>query len=217
MRAGDESALVLRTPDGQTLVFDPDRNVNELSAAVSSSLSPWAFRIDTVWLTHASLTSTLELLNERIPVTSVVLAPVVYQTGADRKPFTVPSGIEAVKLKSNDGLQYGTDLEIRIVAESPSATALLISYNKMKVLVPGGVDFALIKETTPDALRDLSIIVVGEDDISYIPPRVWQALEPTAIAWNSTAVSPVVGWLSLDGGEVVSLVSDGSDFYFVND
>ncbi len=85
--------------------------------------------------------------------------------------------------------------------------------NKMKILVPGGVDYALIKATAPDALRDLSVIVVGEDDISYIPPRVWQALEPAAIVWHSTAVSPVAGWLSLDGGEVIPLVSDGSEIY----
>ncbi len=87
VRAGDESALVLRTPDGQTLVFDPGGNVNELSAAVSSSLSPWAFRVDEVWLTHAAPARALELLDERIPVTAVVLVPVVYQAGADRKPF----------------------------------------------------------------------------------------------------------------------------------
>ncbi len=213
VRAGDEAVLTLRTPGGHTLVFDPGENVNELSAAIGGLLSPWAYRIDEVWLTHPAPARKLELLSERVPVRSAVLAPVVYRAGADRKPFSVPQGIEGIKLKPGEGLRYSVELDIRILAESPSASALLITYNEVKVLIPGGVDYGLIKETAPDALRDLSIIVVGEDDISYIPPRVWQALKPAAIVWNSTAVSPVEGWLSLEGGEVVSLVSDGAGLY----
>lgn len=213
VRAGDETVLTLCSPGGRVLVFDPGENANELAAAIDGSLSPWAYRLDEVWLTHPAPSRRLELLDERVPLKSVVLAPAVYQAGADRKPFSVPEGIGVVKLKSGGGLGYSEKLDIHIVAESPSATALLITYGQVRVLIPGGVDYAVIKEISPEALRDLSVIVMGEEDISYIPPRVWQALMPTAILWNSTAVSPVESWLSLEGGEVVSLASDGVELY----
>lgn len=213
LRAADESALVLSTPAGRTLVFDPGENVNELSAAVGGTLSPWRYRVEEVWLTQADTARSLGLLDERVPVGSVVLAPVVYQAGADSRPFSAPEGAGVVKLPPGGSMGYSEDLDIRIVAESPSAAALLITHGQVKVLIPNGVDHALIKESAPAALLDLAVIVISEEDVSYIPPRVWQALAPAAILWNSPAVCPVEGWLSLDGGDVVELVSDGKAIY----
>jgi len=213
LRAGDESTLTLQTPTGRVLVFDPGGNPNDLGAAIGQTLSPWRYRIDEAWFARAAPAGTLELLEERVPLRAVVLAPVVYQAGADESPFSVPPGIEVIKLQRGGGLRYSEELEIRIVAESPSSAALLITYDRVKMLIPGGVDYALIKETTPAALQDLSLIVVGEDDISYIPPRVWQALAPAAILWRDPSVCPVEGWLSLEGGDVLEMTSNGEGLY----
>ncbi len=216
LRGGDESVLMLRTPDGRTLVFDPGADVNELAAGVSDLLSPWRYHIDEVWFTRSTAADNLGKLHERLPVKRVVLAPPTYMAGAGQKPFSAPQGMETVKLKSAQGLRYPNGLEIRIAAESHRAAALLISYGEVKVLIPNGVDYTLIKAANPDALHDLSLLVVGEEDLRYIPARVWQDLLPTSILWNSAAVAPVEGWLNLEDGAKIGLFTDGFDLFIVN-
>ena len=84
------------------------------------------------------------------------------------------------------------------------------------MLIPNGVDYTLIKAANPDALHDLSLLVVGEEDLRYIPARVWQDLLPTSILWNSAAVAPVEGWLNLEDGAKIGLFTDGFDLFIVN-
>lgn len=209
LRAGDESTLTASTPAGRVLVFDPRGNLNDLSAAVGQHLSPWRYYIDETWFAQPAPAAVLERLQERVPLRSVVLAPVIYRAGAGVKPFSAPQGIEVIRLQPGGGLRYSHSLDIRVVAESNSAAALLITYDQVKVLIPNGVDYALIKATSPLALQALSLVVVGEEDISYIPPRVWQALAPAAILWRDTTVCPVEGWLNLGAGDALELVADG--------
>lgn len=213
VNAGDESVIFLRTPQGRTLLLDPGSNVNELSAAVSRTLSPWGYRIDQVWLTDRSAARSLAELDERIPVESVVLPAGVYQAGADARPVEIPPGIAVQKLQPEDIVEYSPGLAIRAVAESYDSAAILVTYDSVKILIPHGVDYALIKESAPDALTRLSVLVLDESDISYIPPRVWQELHPQTILWNSTSLSPVDTWLSAGETNSISLISDGSQVY----
>ena len=208
IRAGEETVLFVRTPTGQNLMFDPGREVNELSAAVSRELSPWHHALDQVWLTRPGATDALEYLDEQLPLKTILVAPVVYQSGAETKPLSLPPGISVEKLPPRASIEYGGGLSVRLVAEDLQSTAYLITHGDIRVLVPNGVDYALIKETDPAVLDGLFALVLSEDDLSYIPPRVWQALVPGIILWNSAALCPVEGWLAPAAGVPVGLVSD---------
>jgi len=98
-----------------------------------------------------------------------------------------------------------TDLSIRVIAENHQNAALLITSADARILLPNGVDYALIKAAAPAALSDLTLLVLTEEDLSYIPPRVWESLQPRAILWNSAAISPVEEWISLDGADRLTL------------
>ncbi len=217
IRVEDTSAFILRDPQGKTLVFDPDESVNELSAEVSRDLSPWNFKIDEVWITDRASVKNLELLLERIPVTKSVLAPHVYLAGADQRPVQIPSEIEAVKLSPYEQVAYPSGLTIRIAAETADKAALFIEYGELRMLIPNGVDFAVIRETNPDLLDNLSFLVLREEDISYIPPRVWQALTAEVTLWNSPAVSPIEQWIGMDAHQRISISSDGAGFSIETD
>lgn len=213
LRAGEDSVLMLATPSGKTVLFDPGKEVNEISTTVSHQLSPWNSKIDLAWLSSAPSARYLGELDERIPVKSVVLPPVVYRAGAESSPVTIPSNLTSIKLKSGEGLEIDESMTVHVVAESADAAALLVKYDHIKMLIPNGVDFALIKEVDPTALSGLSVLVLNESDISYIPPRVWQALEPRVVLWNSPALCPVEGWLNLEQSGNISIISDGREIF----
>ena len=77
------------------------------------------------------------------------------------------------------------------------------------MLIPNGVDFALIKESSPAAMMGVTVLILNEDDISYIPPRVWEGLQPDLVLWNSVSVSPIETWYGVDSTDQINLISDG--------
>jgi len=212
LRTGDQSALMLLTPEGKTIVFDPGDKANELSAAVSREISPWNFDIDQVWLSSRASAGALDQLIERIPVRQVVLPPSVYQAAARQSPLELPPGIKLVKLNPSTPFPVEADLRIEVVAEDTSSAAFYLVYRDLRVLIPNGVDYALIREVNPSVLSGLTVLILAPDDLSYIPPRVWTALEPAVILWNSTALSPDPAWPGLDAGSRVEFTTDGSQY-----
>ncbi len=217
VRNGDDSTFMLRDPQGKMIVFDPAKSVNELSAEVSRQLSPWDFSIDEVWHTSRASVSGLELFQERIPVSKAILTPAVYMSGADQRPVRIPANIELVKLTSGGQIAYPSGLAIHVAGEAPDVSALFIEYGQTRILLPNGVDYALIRETSPDCLANLTFLILQEEDISYIPPRVWRALEPQHILWNSTTLSPEGNWLGNDSKQHISITTDGKVFSIVTD
>ena len=213
LRVGEETALLLKTPSGQSILIDPGKETNEISAAVSRQISPWRYQLDQVWLSDASGARYLEELDERIPIDSVILPPVVYQAGAETKPVTLPPDLSPLKLATGEGITLDGKVTLRVVAESIDSAAILITHGAAKMLIPNGVDYTLIRQQDASALDNLSILVLREADISYIPPRVWQAHNPLAVLWNSSALSPVQDWLSLEQSDRISILSDGSEIY----
>lgn len=213
LHTGEETVLMLKTPSGQTVLFDPGNETNEISAAISRQLSPWRFQIDQVWLSNSGGARYLAEINERIPVKSVILPPVVYLAGAESKPVAIPTDLSPVKLAPGEEVVLNGNLTICVVAESLDSAALFITHGAVKMLIPNGVDYALIREQNAAALDDLSILVLGEADISYIPPRVWLAHHPQLVVWNSPALSPAAGWYSLDFADQISILSNGQELF----
>lgn len=211
--AGEETALFLRTPSGKTLLIDPGKEVNELSTAVSGELSPWSYQVDAVWLSNRSFARHLSELDERLPLRSVVLPPVVYRAGTDTRPLEIPPHLTLEKLQPGSVVDYDPGLQLRVVAESYESAAFLITYGNVKILIPNGVDYALIKSADPAVLNGLSVLVLTDSDISYIPPRVWQQLEPSLVLWNSAAVTPRDTWRGPREAGHIHLISDGIDLF----
>lgn len=212
VRAGDESNLILHDPEGRVIVLDPGKNVNELSSRINESLSPWKFGIDEVWCTRRSTTKNISPLSERNPIASILLTPNVYQVGADQMPVSLPANISTIKWKLEDRMDYPSGMEVFIAGEGNESTALFIQYGQTRILIPNGVDFAVIREQSLWMMENLSLLILKDEDISYIPPRVWQALEPQMILWDSTSLSPESKWLGLDAYARIIFTSDGAVF-----
>lgn len=211
--AGEESLLFLRTPAGQTLLFDPGAEVNEMSAAIGDMLSPWSYRVDAVWLSDRSYARNLSELDERLPLRSIVLPPVVYRAGADTRPLEIPPHLALEKLQPGSVVDYDPGLQLCVVAENYDSAAFLVTYGNVKILIPNGVDYALIQSADPAVLSNLAVLILTDADISYIPPRVWQQLSPHLVLWNSPSVTPVDTWLGPREEGGIHIISDGTDLF----
>ncbi len=212
LRAGEGSVLVLQTPQGKTLVINPGKQVNELSAALGRDLSPWNYNIDEVWLTNRKSAGNLGALNERILVKKVLLTAPVYVTGAYDKPLILPEGMTKTKVKTMKAYTVEPGVTLTVVAEDGNSAALYLEYGSLRLLIPNGVDYALIREHSPAVLQSPTVLVLAPEDTSYIPTRVWTDLSPKVVVWNSVALSPDEEWSGVDVYDRVEVASDGKTF-----
>jgi len=104
-------------------------------------------------------------------------------------------------------------VQLTLAAEDLNGTALLLQNGSLRILIPNGVDYAVIKEVSPDALTGLTALLLGPEDVSYIPPRVWLNLQPQLILWKDRGISPFENSLGVDVVADVHLVSDGTKIW----
>ena len=208
-RCGDQSTLFLRSPGGKVVILDPRGDINELAAALEKNLSPWDYAVDAVMLTGRSGAQELSELAERIEIKTVILAPAVYRQESGGSELVVPEGIEVLKMLPGQAVEIEPGLRLAIAGEDLNGTALLLEYGTTRVLFPNGVDYALIKEDSPESILGVTALALGEEDISYIPIRVWRQINPGLILWREVEISPFVESLGADTRMEVILESDG--------
>jgi hypothetical protein len=93
---------------------------------------------------------------------------------------------------------------------------LLLRYGSLRVLIPNGVDYAEINASLPEALTNLTVLILSPEDVSYIPPRVWRNLNAQAILWRDRGVSPFENSVGIDAFSEIHLISDGNETWFKN-
>ncbi len=210
VRCENEATLYLLTPTGKTIALDPRGSMDEFTSSLEMTLSPWSFHLDSVLVTTRKISGPLAELNDAIKVNEVLLAPSSYRAEQDSKPLSIPDGIEVEKLLPAQTLEIEPGLRLTLIAEDLNGTAILLHYGSLRVLIPNGVDYAEINTTSPEALKGLTALVLGPEDVSYIPPRVWRNLNPQVIVWRDRGVSPFENAVGADIYSDTHLVSNGS-------
>lgn len=211
VRCNDTAAVYLIAPNGKTLAFDPRGSMDDFTASLEKELTPWSFHLDSVLITDRQVSEPLAELSDAINIRQVLLAPSSYRAEEDTKPLTIPDGIAIEKLLPGESIEIEPGIWLTLAAEDLNGTALLLQYGSLRVLIPNGVDFAEINSSAPEKLIGLSAIVLGPDDVSTIPPRVWRNLNPQLILWRGRAISPFENALGVDESTDIHLVSDGSE------
>ncbi|MDP3449368.1 MAG: hypothetical protein Q8R87_02220, partial [Anaerolineaceae bacterium] len=173
------------------------------------------FHLDSVLITDRKLSEPMAELSGAISVRQVLLAPSSYRAEEDSRPLRIPDGIAVEKLLPAESLEIEPGVWLTLAAEDLNGTALLLQYGSLRILVPNGVDFAVIKASTPEALTGLTALLLGPEDISYIPPRVWRNLNSQMILWRDRGISPFEDSLGVDVSAEVHLVADGTDAWLM--
>ena len=208
--------MYIQTPQGITYLFDLEGDPNETSAALTHLLSPWNYHLGGIVLTRSLSEIALGDLNSSLPVSSVLAAISVLRPAAGEYPLSLPDSTNLINLSSPPTLELENGISLSVIAESPGKAAYEIQYGQVSIVVPAGVDYALIGENRPGLLENADLLVLSPPDISYIPPRLWSQLEPGMLLWNSLDPSPFESSLSASDNRNISLVSDGRTLWVEN-
>lgn len=214
MRSEESINLVITAPDGKLLAVDPLGSMNELTAAASQSLSPWQHSLDAVLLTRRSAADSLADLDQRMPVKEVLLASPVTDPLDGVSPVEVPGSLIFQSLKTGEIVSLGGDTTLQLAAADSTHAALLITRGGVRVLIPGGVDPALLRADPSRPLEGLSALVLTAADLESVPPAWWERSAPAVILWQDISIAPSADWLRLADTSVFSLVTDGSTYSF---
>jgi len=212
IRSGDGSSIFVKSPNGTTLLIDPDGSANQLAAQASQWVSPWRFHVDAALFTNVVPARTISEVNARLPVDLAILAPAVYQLSEETRPVTLPQGMPIKKLREGETIQIEDGFTIQPVASDLERTALLLTYGETRILIPGGADPAALAAQRSTNLSGLSILILNEADIENLPADMWQNFGAQVILWNSPSVSPDPEWVGLDRQDQIIIQSDGLHF-----
>jgi competence protein ComEC len=210
VNSGENSTLFMQTPGGSNLLFDLPGEASETSAALTPFLSPWAFRLDALILTRPINESSLTDLNQMLAVKTIVISNAILRPSVDSYPLQVPENSHLLTIAEEVKLEIEPGLTLTLIGETPGQAAYSIQYNDVCILIPAGVDYALLKEHFPELMHQPDILILTPDDISYIPPRLWVGLQPGSILWNSLEVSPFTSSLYTTATGDVDLITDGN-------
>jgi len=207
--AGDTSSLVVQTPAGSTLLFDLQGDARETSAALTPLLSPWQFHLDALVLSRPLKESALADFNDMVRINSLITSNTVLRPAEGNHSLVIPEAVPLAALPVGEPLELEPGLSLTIIGEATEVAAYALYYNQVTLLIPAGVDYALLKEAHPDLFSKTDILLLSPEDISYIPPRLWVELDPVVILWNSREISPYSGANIFTVESGVSILSDG--------
>ncbi len=210
---GDETALLVRTPDNQSLLLNAWTDGRSLAREAALRLPGTPRRLDAVVLTRSrrSGADSLGMLSSRIVVRRFIAwtdPPVegnaVWEGASVDEEFLPGSSLE---------LESGIRLEL--IAKSGQRAAYRLAWKNLLLVVPNGAvtgeNFSKIRMNLPPGF----LLVLEPDDLKSIPPYGWKNLHPGLILWNSPAVYPEelagIPHLIFGGRQVVELKSTGEN------
>lgn len=213
IRSSDTSFVIFETSAGNTYLFDLVGDPNETSAALTPLLSPWNYHLDGIVLIQPSSEIALADLNTSLAVNSILAANSILRPAAGEYPLSLPESTNLINLSSIAALEIEEGISLSVIAESPGKAAYMIQYGHVSIVIPAGVDYALIRDAHPGLLEKADLLILSPSDTSYIPPRLWSQLEPGILLWNSLDPSPFSSSLSTSESESISIISDGSSIW----
>ncbi|MDZ4160063.1 MAG: ComEC/Rec2 family competence protein, partial [Anaerolineaceae bacterium] len=165
---GGPAALV-RSSDGANLLINGSSSASQLSSALGRRLPPLGARLDALALTHnrGSALKGLPATLERFPPGLALWLPEPDRKGdAQRLEIQLHRmGVGVENLVRGQTLLIGGDLTIKVLATGSQGAALLLSWENLRILLPGGAPMTAIP---PEALKQcygVSLIVLAPEDL----------------------------------------------------
>ena len=212
VRADDAVTLIVTAPDGALLAVDPDGSMNELTAEVSAGRSPLQRSLDGVLLTRRTSAGSVSELNERMPVSKLILTASVTMLVEEVSPIQLGVDLPTSAFSTGDTLWLDERTEVQLAAADSSQTALLITNGLVRVLIPNGVDPGVLRSDAQQPLASLTALVLTPDDLQKVPPAWWQRTGAGVIFWMDMSQPPSDAWVGIGNLKVVSLVTDGEKY-----
>lgn len=208
--------VLLRAPEGQTILINSSSGSRLLNDALDRWLSPLDRRLDGVLINNpiASELNGLPGMMNTHPVGQVWWGCIPPDNRATEKlsSYLLEHGIESHVFATGEGLKMG-DVQIEVLAATPDGSALRIVWENFRGLIPGGVPLDAID---PNASASPVLLLLTQRDLDNHPLETWTALYPqaTIATLDSTPVMPTYpNWFNTYPQVWYKVVTDGQYFW----
>jgi competence protein ComEC len=193
----DGPAYLLQTPGGEFVLINGSSSASQLGSNVQRWLPPFRHHLDYQLFTNrdASSLQGLSVVLERFPPLGVLWSRDLPNSNARTRLLDTlqRQGTPVTLLKSGHALDLGNGAELSIMVENSEGTALLISWEGFRVLIPGGISPYTLQEEVAGSLFYLSAIVLSEEDTQGERSSEWTHLIPACLLWAGSGPLPVEG------------------------
>jgi hypothetical protein len=113
-------------------------------------------------------------------------------------------------LAAGDVITIGAQPRLEVIAAAPEGSALLLTWDNFKVLIPGGVSPGRLKE---EDLANLSLLVLEPRDLEETIQEQWLAYRPQAIIFTQGEGElelSGLNWLNTLPGRWYQVTTDGT-------
>jgi competence protein ComEC len=207
-----QPTLLVRTPGGDTLLLNGATQSADLSSAVARRLSPFE-RYLGIWLLSDSGEAVLQefsLLNQRFVPRQVYLADDLPKTAAWRRMANTlaQQGVLYNSLENNQQLTLGEGAFLQVVAEKQGQMTLLLTWHKLCLLIPGGLEV----ENNPRWKG--CWLVLAENDLNGDKTlQSWKALGAQAVLVSGAKETLPASWLDTTRRGWIEIKSDGEQVW----
>jgi competence protein ComEC len=196
LEVGSADAVLIRTPQGRSLLINGGPSANELSDELGRRLPFFSRRLD--WLIVAATAedelASLPRVMERYPPENALWSGNVQASFSARAldELLAAAGIPVARAEAGQRLGLGDGAFIEVLAEGPRGSVLLLEYGNFRALLPIGVG-----EGTYEALEYGH--AVGKVDVLLLadagyppsnPPQLFENVNPRLVVISVSAGDP---------------------------
>lgn len=174
--------LLVRAPQGETLLINGGPSGRLLDDALGRWLSPFDRRLDALLLndSRTSAFSGLPAVLDRYPPGQLFWGCAPPETRvAEGLVEQVQNSVESIyAIKEEEALNIGSAARLSVRAAGKEGSALLLTMGNFRALVPGGTPLERISR---DDLDSLSLLILDSRDMKNASPEAWLAVNPRLV------------------------------------
>lgn len=208
-------AVLIQSENGQSMLVNAGADDTRMADELGRRLQPFDPHLD-AWLVTSRSTSPLaetQLLLARFRPAQAMLSSylptgkVPDQALANLKE----AGVALYTFQAGQEMTLGESTRLQVLADTPDGTALLLQWQNLRILIPGGV---AIKDLKAMGVDGITVLVLGPADLESQTAADWSELGPAVVLWQRAgALIDQPGWLSLESLDRVELTSDGTNLW----
>ncbi len=190
LNVGSADAVLIQTPDGETILINGGERISDLSAELGERLPPFQRKLD--WLIVASPQeedlAALPRTLERFPPAQVLWSGNYEASYASRalNKYISNNGIPVTLAERGQILELGQGAILRIQAVGTRGSVIFIEWDSFRALLPIGMDFESLEES--QKLGALSLLLLPDSGYAPLnPPELFSALEPQLLILSVAA------------------------------
>ncbi len=209
----EEQNFLIQTPAGDSLLINGAKHADSLADQLGRRMHPINHDIDVLVLTNSAGPDSFKGLPgvlQRYPVATVFTQTgLLESTQADSLRVLLAKQNAAIRtIQAGQKLDLGDDATLEFLTSSSQGTAILLEWDRFRLLIPDGVGLASIRCSAQNRLGGLSGLILTAKDTRKIPLGDWVALKPGVLVidqWQADLSDPFtivpygnIEWINLE-------------------